>query len=144
MPLFKRRLRDIIAQHRREARPIAEKLAPITDADDLESVAQQIKDLTHQKGRPMRNWINGFVATTGFKYLVTMIAQFIAVQFNVDQGEVAGIIAQLVAIGMGIWGMYESSKDKVVVGGVKASIPKDATPVEVSNIAASVAAEVKH
>jgi hypothetical protein len=137
MPLFPR-LRDRIAAHRRGARPIAKKFAPVTDGDDLDSVSRQLKDLLHQKGRPMRNWINGFVATTGFKYLVTMIAQFIAVQFGVDEGEVAGVIAQIVAIAMGVWGMYESSKSKVVMNGVKQSIPNDATPAEAKAIATTV------
>jgi hypothetical protein len=133
------RLRDRIARHRREARPIAEKFAPITDADDLESVSQQLKKLLpQQKGRPMRNWLTGFVATTGFKYLVTMIAQFIAVKLGVDQGALEGLIAQLVAVIMGAWGMYESSKSKIVVAGVKQTIPNDATPTEAKAIAAAV------
>lgn len=117
---------------------MAEKLRPnrpLTDADTLESVAQQIKDLTHQKGKPMRNWINGFVATTGFKYLITMIAQFLAVKFGVDEGETTGLIAQLVAVIMGAWGMYESSKSKIVIAGVKETIPADATPTEAKAIA---------
>ncbi len=86
----------------------------------------------------MRNWINGFVATTGFKYLVTMIAQFLAVKLGVDQGATEGLLAQLVAVVMGAWGMYESSKSKVVVAGVKATIPADATPAEAKQIATEV------
>lgn len=142
MPIFNgpfaKRLRERAA---RDAKPMAERLRPehpLTDADNLESVSQQLKDLLHQKGRPMRNWINGFVATTGFKYLVTMIAQFLAVKFGVDQGSTEGLLAQLVAVVMGAWGMYESSKSKVVVGGVKATIPNDATPAEAKAIAATV------
>lgn len=133
------RLRDRIAAARRNARPMAEKLRPVTDADDLQSVSQQLKDLLpQQKGRPMRNWLNGFVTTTAFKYLITMIAQFLAVKFGVDQGSTEGLIAQLVAVAMGFWGMWESSKDKIIVAGVKGTIPHDATPTEAKAIATAV------
>lgn len=139
MPLFKGRLRDRIAKHRREAKPIAKKLGPITDGDHLDSVAQQFKELLpKQKGRPMRNWLTSFVATTAFKYLVTMVAQFLAVKFGLEEGEITGLILQLVAIVMGVWGMSESAKNKIVVDGVKQTIPTDATPTEAKAIATAV------
>ncbi len=127
----------------RDPRPILERLRrpkPITtDGDDLDSVARQLKDLLpQQKGRPMRNWLSGFVATTGFKYLVTMVATFIASQLGLAEGDVSAIIVQLVAVIMGAWGMYESSKSKVVMNGVKQTIPNDATPTEAKAIAATV------
>lgn len=133
------RLRDRIAAARRNARPMAEKLRPVTDADDLQSVSQQFKDLLPtQKGRPMRNWLTGFVATTGFKYLITMLATFIASQLGLAEGDVTAILLQLVAVFMGAWGMYESSKNKIVMGNVKQTIPNDATPTEAKAIATAV------
>lgn len=135
MPLFHRR-RARVMRERMEA---AAKLRPVTDADDLQSVAQQFKDLLpQQKGRPMRNWLTGFVATTGFKYLVTMLAQFLAVKLGVDQGSTEGLLVQLVAVIMGAWGMYESSKNKIVMDGVKQTIPHGASPAEAKAIATTV------
>lgn len=91
----------------------------------------------------MRNWLNGFVTTTAFKYLVTMVAQFLAVKFGVDEGDTTGLIMQLVAVAMGIWGMYESSTNKIVVAGVKETIPHNASPAEAQAIAASVINKAK-
>lgn len=106
--------------------------------DELESAAQRFKDLfPQQEGRPMRNWLNTFVTTTAFKYVVTMVAQFLAVKLGLEEGEITGIILQIVAVAMGIWGMAESAKSKIVVNGVKHNIPNDATVSEAKAIAAN-------
>lgn len=107
----------------------------ITDGDDLESVTQQIRNaLPKPKGQPVRNWLNGFVTTTAFKYLITMVAQFLAVKLGVEQGALEGLIAQLVALIMGAWGMYESSKSKVVIDGKKTDLTTETDKAAVAEV----------
>lgn len=81
----------------------------------------------------MSNWLTTFVTTTAFKYLVAMIATFIASKLGVDHASVEGIISQLVAVAMGVWGMWESSRQKIVMNGAK---------VQVSDLSASQKATV--
>ena len=63
------------------------------------------------------NWISGIVGSTAFKYLVAMVATFIASKIGLDQGSVEGIITQLVAVAMAVWGMFSASQSKAVVNG---------------------------
>lgn len=142
--LFPRLNKRLQQQAQQMAEKLPRRVPPITDADELASVSQQLKDLLpKQRNRPMRNWLTGFVATTAFKYLVTMVAQFLAVKFGVDEGDTTGLIMQLVAVAMGAWGMYESSKSKIVVDGVKKTIPHDATPSQAKTIATNAIQEAK-
>lgn len=63
------------------------------------------------------NWLSGIVASTAFKYVVAMIATFVASKIGVDHGTIEGILTQLIGLLMGVWGAYESAKSKVVVNG---------------------------
>ncbi len=65
------------------------------------------------------NWLSGIVATTGFKYVLTMVATYIAAKTGVDQGTLVGIISQIIGVVLGLWGMWEASKSKVVADGVR-------------------------
>lgn len=90
------------------------------------------------KGNPMSNWLTTFVTTTAFKYLVAMAATFIAAKLGIEQGSVEGILTQLVAVAMGVWGMWESSRQKIVINGEKVSVSK-LTPSEKATVASIVA-----
>jgi hypothetical protein len=79
------------------------------------------------------NWLSGIVASTGFKYVLTMIATYIAARTGVDQGTLVGILSQVIGVILGLWGMWEASKSKVVVDGVR---------VEVKNLPAADQAKI--
>lgn len=74
------------------------------------------------KGNIVTNWFNSFVTTTAFKYLVAMAATYIATKLGLEKGSVEGILTQLIAVAMGIWGAWESSRSKIVVDGKKVSV----------------------
>ncbi len=65
----------------------------------------------------MSNWFSGIVGTTMFKYLVAMVATFIASKLGLEHGAVEGILTQGIAVVVAAWGMWESSKSKLVVDG---------------------------
>lgn len=73
-------------------------------------------------------WLSGLVATTGFKYIVAMIATFVASKLGLEAGSVEGIITQLIGVAAMVWGMWESARSKVVVDGVR--VPLKNMPVE--------------
>ncbi len=81
----------------------------------------------------MQNWISGLVFSTGGKYLVAMAATFIASKLGLEQGSVEGILTQLVAVVMAAWGMWESSKSKVVVNGQRVLV-KDLSATEKATV----------
>lgn len=70
------------------------------------------------------NWVSGIVASTGFKYFVAIAATWIAARVGVDAGTLEGLISQAVGVLMGAWGMWEASKSKVVVDGVRVPLPQ--------------------
>lgn len=70
------------------------------------------------------NWLSGIVASTGFKYVVAIAATWIAARVGVDAGTLEGLISQAVGVLMGAWGMWEASKSKVVVDGVRVPLPQ--------------------
>jgi len=74
----------------------------------------------------LNSWWNSFVATTGGKYLLTIVTTWIAAHLGLDptQGpsQVLGLISALVAVASAVWGMYESSRAKVVVAGTKVAL----------------------
>lgn len=75
-----------------------------------------------RKGNIMSNWFSSFVTTTAFKYLVAMAATFIATKLGLEKGSVEGLLTQLIAVAMGAWGMWEASRDKIVLDGKKVSV----------------------
>lgn len=86
------------------------------------------------KGKPMTSaWFTSFVGTTAFKYLVAMLATYIAGKLGFDPVEgkasIEGIITQLIGVVMGLWGAWESSRNKIVMDGKKVSV-SDLTPAE--------------
>lgn len=92
---------------------------------------------TKPKGNIMGNWLSGFVATTGFKYLVTIVATFIASKLGVDHGTIEGILTQLIAVVMGAWGVWESSRSKIVMNGAKVQV-SDLSPAQKATVSAIV------
>lgn len=70
------------------------------------------------------NWFSTFVASTAFKYILAMVATFIASKIGVDHASLEGILTQLIGVAAGVWGMYESSKSKIVVNGEKVNLAK--------------------
>lgn len=76
----------------------------------------------------MNNWLNGLVATTAFKYLLSMVASWVAIKLHVEEGSVAGLLSQGVALIVAAWGVWEASRSKVVVNGEKVIIPTEAKP----------------
>jgi peptidoglycan hydrolase-like protein with peptidoglycan-binding domain len=99
------------------------------------SLVRDLYDLW--KGKPMNStWLTSFVGTTAFKYLVAMIATYIASKLGLDKGSIEGILTQLVGVAMGVWGAWEASRSKIVIDGKKVSV-SDLTTAEkntVSNI----------
>lgn len=83
------------------------------------------------------NWLSGIVATTGFKYVLTMIATYLAAKLGVDQGTLVGIITQALGVVLGLWGMWEASKSKIVVDGTRVEV-KDLPIAEQAKVAAVV------
>lgn len=81
-----------------------------------------VEELPRKETKPMRNWFNGFVTSTLFKYLVAMIATYIATKLGLESGAIEALLTQLVAVAMAAWGMWESSKDKVVIDGQKTEL----------------------
>ena len=71
----------------------------------------------------MSNWFSGLVASTMFKYLLAMAATYIATKLGLDKGSVEGLLTQAVGLALGAWGMWESSKNKIVVDGRRVTIP---------------------
>jgi peptidoglycan hydrolase-like protein with peptidoglycan-binding domain len=63
-----------------------------------------------------------FVLTTLAKYAIAAISQYLAVKFGIDQGSIAGILAQIVTVLMASWGVGSSMQDKVVIDGTKVKI----------------------
>lgn len=75
-----------------------------------------------RKGNTMSNWFSSFVTTTAFKYLVAMAATFIATKLGLEKGSVEGLLTQLIGVAMGGWGMWEASRNKIVMDGKKVSL----------------------
>lgn len=84
------------------------------------------------------NWLSGIVASTAFKYVVALIAGFIAAKLGVEKGSVEGVLTEIVGVLMGVWGMYESSKSKVVVNGQSVQV-KHLDPAAQKEVVAAVA-----
>ena len=82
----------------------------------------------------MRHWLNGLVTSTFFKYLLAGIGAYFASQLGLDQGTVEGFISGGITVLMAAWGMWEASKDKVVVDGKR---------VEVKDLPREVVAELR-
>ena len=76
----------------------------------------------------MNKWLNELVGSTAVRYLITMAASWLAAKLGADQGQVAGVLTQVVAVGVAITGVVESSKDKIVVDGQRVVIPADVKP----------------
>lgn len=95
-----------------------------------------------EKGQPkMKNWLTGFVGTTAFKYLVAMIATYAASKLGLDPVEgkatIEGVLTQLIGVVMGGWGMWEASRQKIVIGGEKVSV-SDLTQTDKATVQAIV------
>lgn len=88
----------------------------------------------------MQNWLNSLVASTAFKYLIAMAATWLATKLGVESAKLEGILSQLVGIAMGAWGMWESSRNKAVIKGVKVDLDK-ASPVTKAEITKAVEKE---
>jgi hypothetical protein len=93
------------------------------------------------KGKPMNStWFTSFVGTTAFKYLVAMLATYIAGKLGLDPVEgkatIEGVVTQLIGVAAGLWGMWESSRSKIVIDGKKVSVSELSTAEKntVSNI----------
>lgn len=85
------------------------------------SVIKDLYDLW--KGKPMNStWLTSFVGTTAFKYLVAMLATYIASKLGLDKGSIEGILTQLIGVAMGVWGAWEASRSKIVMNGEKVSV----------------------
>lgn len=73
------------------------------------------------------NFFSTFVASTAFKYIVAMVATYVANKLGLDPVEgkanIESILTQLIGVAMAIWGMWESSKDKLVLNGEKVTLP---------------------
>ena len=85
----------------------------------------------------MQNWLTGFVGTTAFKYLVAMVATFIATKLGLDKGSIEGLLTQLIGVAMGAWGMWESSRQKIVINGEKVAV-SDLTQTDKATVTAIV------
>lgn len=72
--------------------------------------------------------LNGLVATTAFKYLVAIAASAIAQYLGVAEGDVTGVLTQLVSLLMAVWGIWESTRNKAVLNGEVIRIPSTAVP----------------
>lgn len=117
-----------------------EKAIAAFQSDHGLSVTGKMDDATAEllfplKRRPdVSKWFTTFVGTTAFKYLVAMLATYIAAKLGLDPVEgkatIEGVISQLVGVAMGIWGMWESTKSKVVVDGHKVKLDALPTPAQ--------------
>lgn len=69
------------------------------------------------------NWLTTFVASTAGKYLIATVAGWLAGKLGLDPttgaASIAGFASAAVALGMLLWGAYESSRSKIVVNGNK-------------------------
>lgn len=90
------------------------------------------------------NWLSSLVASTAGKYIIAMIATFIASKLGLEQGSVEGILVQLIGVAAGLWGAWEASRSKVVVNGTKVTLDKmtTANQQKVAEAAATVKPEV--
>jgi len=101
-------------------------ISPPTPPDPPKEAAVEVFDASQDdkpKGNPMSNWFSGLVASTMFKYLLAMAATYIATKLGLDKGSVEGLLTQAVGLALGAWGMWESSKNKIVVDGRRVTIP---------------------
>jgi len=108
-----------------------------------------VKDLfpegvaTQEKKKVVKSsWLSGIVGTTAFKYVVAMVATYIATKIGIDQASLEALIVQLVGVAAGVWGMWEASKSKIVIEGQKISVNDltTAQQVEVKEMVADVKA----
>ena len=71
-----------------------------------------------ERKKPVRGFLNTFVGSTVFKYLVAMAATYIAAKLGLDPVEgkatIESVVAQLVGFAMLAWGAQESATPKVV------------------------------
>lgn len=74
----------------------------------------------------MRKIFSNLVTSTMFKYMVAITSAYLAEKLGIEAGNVEGFFAGGVAILMGVWGVWEAGRDKVVVGGARQVIPKNA------------------
>jgi len=75
-------------------------------------------------GISLKGLLSAFASTTLLKYVVAAVAQYLAVKFGVDEGQLTGILLQIVTVLMGLWGVGASAQDKVVVNGQKVLVSK--------------------
>jgi hypothetical protein len=71
----------------------------------------------------MNNWFSGLVTSTAFKYLITAVSSWLAAKLGVAEGDINGILVQLIGVATAVWGVWEASRNKVVLNGEKAIIP---------------------
>lgn len=89
-----------------------------------------------QRKATVSSWFSGIVASTAFKYLIAMVATYLASQFGLDEGNVTAILTQLVGVAMGIWGMSSAAENKAVIDGKK-------TMLDTPSLKADVKAAIK-
>lgn len=81
----------------------------------------------------MSNWFSGIVGSTMFKYVVAMVATFIASKLGLEHGAVEAVLTQAIAVVVTAWGMWESSKSKIVVNGQRV-LMKDLTATDKATV----------
>lgn len=118
-----------IAAYRRDHNMSPE---PVVDRAFIESLNPPVP-----KGPNMQNWLTSFVGTTAFKYLVAMVATFVATKLGLEKGSVEGLLTQLIGVAMGAWGMWEASRQKIVINGDKVAV-KDLTQADKATVQAIV------
>lgn len=88
-------------------------------------------------------WLSGIVTSTIGKYIIGIIAGWLAKKWGFDPTEgaatVQGVLAALISLASLAWGAYESSKSKVVVAGVR--VPLKDMPLQDQQTIASIASK---
>lgn len=70
----------------------------------------------------MEKLFSGLVTSTAFKYLIAMVASWVASKLGVEQLSIEGILTQAVALVAAGWGVWEASRNKIVIDGEKAIV----------------------
>lgn len=98
---------------------------------------------TQMSGFNLKSFLSTFVASTMFKYLVAMLATYLATKFGIEQARIEGILFQVVGFVMGFWGMTESAIPKAVDSeGQRVPLAK-MSPANAAKVEAIVAEEKK-
>lgn len=89
----------------------------------------------------MNNIINGFVASTAFRNAVMALSGWLALKLGLDPTTgsvtISGVLLGLVSLGMALWGVWESTRNKAVVDGKMTPLSK-MTPADADKVATIV------